>query len=229
MRVMYMQEGPTYRCLFPDPPPASTVTNCSEGGVLGVVPGVIGVLQALEAIKIIADVGEVMAGKLLIFDGLQGSFRAVKLRPRQLEGQEIHKLIDYEQFCGAGAHDKDEPLQLLQPDDRISPETLKEKISGGEKQFALLDVRSKPEMDICSLPGSFNVPMGDLERGKTDEITSKLEGEKTELVVVCRRGNDSQRAVMLLKPLLSDSVKIRDVRGGLHAWAKDVDDKFPVY
>ena len=213
--------------MFPTPPPPETVTNCSDGGVLGVVPGVIGVLEALEAIKVVTDVGQVLSGRMLLFDGLLGTFRVIKLRPRQ--EITVEKLIDYVQFCGAGAHDKDEPLRLLEKHDRISAAELKERMSADKKRdFLLIDVRTKPEMDICALPGSVNLPIGDLD--KEEKRRSMIEnGNQKEVIFVCRRGNDSQRAVKKLRAISGQQLVIKDLAGGLHAWAKHVDNDFPVY
>ncbi len=205
------------------------MTNCSDGGVVGAVPGVIGVLQALEAIKVASGAGEVASGRLLIFDGFTCKFRTVKLRGRVPESDKIEKLIDYNQFCGAGAHDKDEPLKLLDKSQRISVRDLEDKLKVHGDKVAVVDVRSAPEMDICSLAGSTNVPIGelDLERG-AEKLKSLAEG-KEEVVFLCRRGNDSQRAVNKAKKILDRRVKLADVAGGLHAWARDIDNDFPVY
>lgn len=234
----YRNTGPTYRCLFPEPPPPESVTNCSDGGVLGVIPGIIGSLQALEAIKIIANLGEVMSGKMLLFDGLDGKFRTIKLRPRK-EDVGVTELIDYEQFCGTGAHDKDEPLTILDPDkDRISVQDLKNKLDQQEHApFLLIDVRSKPEMEICSLATALNVPIGDIDKA-TEDIRDRLANINSKSVfVMCRRGNDSQKAVQKLRRLLnpetdagiSEQIVIKDVIGGLHSWTANIDDQFPCY
>lgn len=230
LTVYNHNQGPTYRCLFPEPPPPETVTNCSDGGVLGVIPGVIGTLQALEAMKILAGFGSSLSGKMLLFDGYSGTFRTVKLRPRQEKAVQITKLIDYEQFCGALATDKEKPLEVLPASDRININQLKELLESSPEDFTLLDVRSEPEMDICHLPGSLNVPIGKIDKEvHVQKIQSKLDikGAK-KLIVLCRRGNDSQKAVLALKKTLKD-VQIQDVKGGLHAWTKNIDPDFPIY
>lgn len=230
-----LQNGPTYRCLYPEPPPPETVTNCSDGGVLGVVPGVIGVLQALETIKVLTGVGQVLSGKLLLFDGLSGSFRTIKLRGRKDEEvAKIKALIDYEQFCGAGADDKDQPVRLLEPSERISVQELDQMLSGQDdttKDFVLVDVRTRPELDICALPKSVNVPMADLTKASgLDQVRLSLESGQTRTVIaLCRRGNDSQKAVRLLKDLLPSSIQVKDVQGGLYAWQKHINHDFPIY
>eukprot|EP00095_Tigriopus_kingsejongensis_P007291 snap_masked-scaffold313_size211302-processed-gene-1.4 protein:Tk07291 transcript:snap_masked-scaffold313_size211302-processed-gene-1.4-mRNA-1 annotation:"adenylyltransferase and sulfurtransferase mocs3-like" len=197
--------GPTYRCLFPEPPPVETVTNCSDGGVLGVVPGLIGTLQALEAMKILAQLGEVCSGRMLLFDGLAGTFRNIKLRPRQTVSDQIQTLIDYEQFCGSQATDKDQPLALLSPEARIEVEALKQSLDQPERDFVLIDVRSQPEMDICRLPGAVNVPMARISHvQQIEQIRNELKSANANrLVVLCRRGNDSQKAVIALKATLA--------------------------
>ena len=228
----YQQTGPTYRCLFPTPPPPETVTNCSDGGVLGVVPGTIGVLQALEAIKVLANLGDVLSGRLLLFDGLAGTFRTVKLRPRKaVEVEKISELVDYVQFCGAGANDKDEPLNILAEGDRMSALELSSTLNSSSPPL-LIDVRTAPEMEICSLPGTVNVPLNRIRRssGKDELMRSVQEAGTSELVLLCRRGNDSQVAASELKNVMAkEGVRVRDVVGGLHAWAQDVDKDFPVY
>ena len=140
--------GPTYRCIHPNPPPADTVTNCSEGGVMGAVPGVIGSLQALETIKILSGVGPSYSGSLLVFDGSEGKAKVVKLRKRKKEAEEeVTELIDYEQFCGAAATDKDGEVTLLPPEERITVQQLSA-IKGSEEPHLVVDVR--PEVAIYS-------------------------------------------------------------------------------
>jgi len=238
----YQEKGTTYRCLFPTPPPPETVTNCSDGGVLGVIPGTIGVLQALEAIKVLAEIGDVLSGRMLLFDGLAGTFRIVKLRPRKVEAVEnIIKvgLVDYVQFCGAGANDKDEPLNILAEGDRISASELCS-ILKSPSDSLVVDVRSEPETEICSAPGTINVPLSRIRRpdGKDEvmqlvkewRMVAKEAGAMTELILLCRRGNDSQIAASELREVMAkEGVRVRDVAGGLHAWARDVDRDFPVY
>lgn len=225
----YECAGPTYRCLFPVPPPPETVTNCSDGGVLGVIPGTIGVLQAFEAIKIIAGVGEVMSGRMTLFDGLDGTFRTVKLRKRRADVA-IEKLVDYEQFCGTGAHDKDEPLKLLEAKDRIKAKELADILKASDPPL-LVDVRSAPEMDICAIPGSKNVPLSKLLGPEgVERVRQLIIGDGGgKIIVVCRKGNDSQVATAKLMRELGDAAQVKDVIGGLHAWAREVDESFPVY
>lgn len=233
--------GPCYRCLFPKPPPPEMVTNCSDGGVLGAVPGVIGVLQALEAIKIVSGAGTTLSQRLLMFDGLDGTFRNVKLRPSQTscavcgEKPSIDKLIDYEQFCGARASDKDKALSLLKKEERINVKEYKSVVSSGQPHL-LLDVRLPVELEICQLPNTTNIPLSSLlsEDSLTlikEKVTTLQKAESpVPVFVLCRQGNDSQRAVrMLQEKLLELPVELRDIEGGLRAWTRLVDSSFPLY
>lgn len=229
LTVYNYQGGPTYRCLFPEPPPSETVTNCSDGGVVGVVPGIIGSLQAQETMKILGGFGEVLSGKLLLFDSFTFRFTLVKLRPRSAKADEIKELIDYEQFCGAKATDKESGLKLLTAEDRI---TVQEYCSSFDNQpnHVLIDVRSEPEMDICKLENAQNFPFSDVDKPDSIERIKKLlnTSQSDTLIVMCRRGNDSQKAVQALKPKL-ENIVIKDIKGGLYAWSDHVDSNFPKY
>jgi len=285
--------GPCYRCIFPNPPPPETVTNCSDGGVIGVVPGIIGSLQALEAIKLLCQAGSTCSQRLLLFDGLDNSFRKIKLRNRKEDCRvcglqpDIRHLIDYELFCGSAATDKDFSLSLLSSSDRVSVSDY-HKILVNEDPHLLIDVRTGVETDICRLPTSastiwWNLPIEELKRRtsgdemkeallkefandklaalKSSSSSSSLSSSSSSslpsspnVFVACRRGNDSQIAVDLLRNLLKlvvkppnvgdslnfdvgsggdgttlESTSIRDIAGGLHAWAKRIDNNFPVY
>ncbi|MCL4126304.1 UNVERIFIED_CONTAM: hypothetical protein GTU68_040266, partial [Idotea baltica] len=235
LTVYGVEDGPCYRCLFPNPPPPETVTNCSDGGVLGVVPGVIGCLQALEAMKIIIGMGEVCSKKLLLFDALSMSIRSVKLRGRQSSCElcgpnpSIKELIDYEMFCGGKATDKDTGLSLLNVNKRITVTKYKEMVDEGTPHI-LLDVRSPIEMEICKLPNTLNIPLRELD---TEEARTKIRAASEQvgssrIVCICRKGNDSQKAVAILDPNFEDDL-ITDVAGGLTAWANKIDYNFPVY
>lgn len=214
------------------------MTNCSDGGILGAVTGVIGCLQAIEAVKVIVDAPEMetLAGKLLIFDATNGRFRCVKLRPRRPDSAPV-SLIDYEEFCGAAATDKDrdEGIAVAGIDpatDRITVRDYKKVYVDEGRPHLLLDVRSKPETEICRLPNSKNVPLEDLDR-RLDDIRHHLAEQKSNkksLVVCCRRGNDSQSAVIKLRAHFSlDEVEVKDIVGGLNSWGRKIDRDFPVY
>ncbi|GBL95683.1 Adenylyltransferase and sulfurtransferase MOCS3 [Araneus ventricosus] len=228
-------DGPCYRCLFPKPPSADTVTNCSDGGVLGVVTGVIGSLQALEVIKIATGYHPSYYKKMLLFDGFSGDFRVFKLRSKKTDcavcGTEpsIKKLIDYELFCNRTATDKDLSLSLLLDTDRISCKKLKQ-IFDENSKCILLDVRPVNEFKICSLSNSVNIPIDKLElESSLIELQNLI--EKTGYsnnYIICRRGNDSQKAVLALRKLIP-SCTWYDVVGGINAWHREIDSSFPLY
>ncbi|KAJ3187006.1 Molybdenum cofactor synthesis protein 3 [Gaertneriomyces sp. JEL0708] len=233
LTVYHYQGGPCYRCIFPKPPPAETVTNCSDGGVLGVVPGIIGCLQALEAIKIASGMGTSFSQKLLIFDATTGTFRGIKLRGRKPDcavcgdAPTITKLIDYVQFCGSSAADKTPSLNVLPGEERIS---CKSYAGIRSSPHLLLDVREKVQYNICSLPNSINIPYKELDRRVAeveDAVKRKNDENGIPVYVVCRRGNDSQLAVQLLKE--SGFTMAKDIIGGLEQWAAEVEPAFPTY
>uniref|UniRef100_A0A1B6IGC9 Adenylyltransferase and sulfurtransferase MOCS3 homolog n=1 Tax=Homalodisca liturata TaxID=320908 RepID=A0A1B6IGC9_9HEMI len=233
-------DGPCYRCLYPQPPAPQTVTNCSDAGVLGAVTGVIGTLQALEVVKITLGMSDVLSSKLLLFDGENTSFRTIKLRKKSENclicgtNPSITELIDYEEFCGAAANDKDSHLSLLKDDERMSPEQL-HTLMEGKEPYTIIDVRQETEFQMCSIPGSINIPLQSLV--KNIDYLHRICAERrnsnesaTLVCMVCRRGNDSQLAVKRLQPLLFDSaIELRDLIGGLHSWAAKVDPQFPAY
>ncbi|XP_033646531.1 adenylyltransferase and sulfurtransferase MOCS3-like isoform X1 [Asterias rubens] len=236
--------GPCYRCLYPKPPPPETVTNCSSGGVLGVVPGIIGCFQALEAVKIAAGIEASFSQKLLILDALDGRLCTIKLRPRQpncvLCGNNptIHQLIDYEQFCGASATDKCISLLLLSAEDRVSVKDLSVVLREDniDDVPVLLDVRPAVEFEICRLPNFINIPIDEVNKSKsldliTEEVSKRSKtSTQTRVFVVCKQGNDSQIAVKTLREkLASIPAVIKDIRGGLSAWTTHIDPDFPKY
>ncbi|XP_060628087.2 adenylyltransferase and sulfurtransferase MOCS3 [Anolis sagrei] len=247
--VVYNHEGgPCYRCLFPKPPPPETITNCADGGVLGVVPGILGSLQALEVIKIASGMGTSFNRSMLLFDALEGRFRHIKLRPRNpdcavcSERPSVTTLQDYEAFCGSSATDKCRTLHLLNGDERISVEEYKD-ILDSQALHVLVDVRPSVEVEICHLSHSFNVPLSKLE-GKDEDCLKTLcqtiseakqrtnNGLSFPVYVVCKLGNDSQKAVRLLQGLSCDglgTISVKDIKGGLMAWANKIDPEFPQY
>ncbi|PWA51990.1 MoeZ/MoeB [Artemisia annua] len=244
LAVYNYKGGPCYRCLFPTPPPTTACQRCSDSGVLGVVPGVIGCLQALEAIKVASLVGEPLSERMLLFDALSARIRIVKIRGRssQCEAcgenatltQDNFQQFDYENFTQSPLSAAPLKLKLLTPDSRISSKEYSEVVEKGEPHI-LIDVRPSHHYKIVSLPNSLNVPLASLE-GRLPEISSALDstkangvhdGSDARLYVVCRRGNDSQRAVDLLHKAGFTSAK--DIVGGLESWAHDVDQRFPTY
>lgn len=240
--------GPCYRCLYPVPPPPETVTNCSDGGVLGVVPGIMGSLQALEVIKIAAGRGSSCSQQLVMFDALETRFRSIKLRPKQAncavcgENPSVTKLVDYEAFCGSAATDKCQKLNLLSGDQRITVKEYKMVLDSADPHI-LLDVRPDIEVDICHLPFSLNIPLSSLEERKSDQILllrdriSQLKQQMADdhrppVFVICKLGNFSQKAVQILEQMSGsevDCITVKDICGGLMAWASKVDPSFPQY
>ncbi|EGI65132.1 PREDICTED: adenylyltransferase and sulfurtransferase MOCS3 [Acromyrmex echinatior] len=239
---VFNYNGPCYRCIFPEPPPPETVTSCGEGGIFGAVVGTIGVLQALETLKIILNMSDVTSGRLLLFDGTETKFHNVRLRPKNIncavcgEHRIIHELIDYEKFCGAKANDKDPNLNLLKKEERISVEEYNKIIKTESKSRIMIDVRSSEEYRICHLQDSINIPFAQLSKDHNlklikDNIKKmQKEHHSVDLYLMCRRGNDSQKAVQYLKKIfIEDTLKIRDIIGGIHAWSNKIDQKFPKY
>lgn len=215
--------GPCYRCMFPEPPPPGMVPSCAEGGVLGVLPGVIGVLQAIEAIKLIVGIGESLIGRLLDFDALKLKFREFKLRrdpkcPVCSEHPTITELIDYEQFCGIPEAQAAEAQESLVP--TITALQLKGKFDQGER-FVLVDVREPYEYDICRIPGARLIPLGELP-SRMSELDSA-----DEIVLQCKSGMRSARALKLLQE--AGFAKLWNVEGGILAWSDTVDSAVPKY
>uniref|UniRef100_A0A8C2H622 Adenylyltransferase and sulfurtransferase MOCS3 n=1 Tax=Cyprinus carpio TaxID=7962 RepID=A0A8C2H622_CYPCA len=244
LTVYNCRGGPCYRCLYPTPPPPETVTNCSDGGVLGVVPGIMGCLQALEVLKIASGQGSSFEKQLLMFDGQEGRFRSIRLRPKQAEcavcGETptVTELQDYEQFCGSAATDKCRRLNLLTKEQRVSVQEYKAVLDSSAPHL-LLDVRPKVEVDICHLPVSINIPLSSLENKKAEHLTllkDTVSDIKQQMniksQVVCKLGNDSQKAVQLLEKMSGQEIEqitVKDVIGGLMAWASKIDPSFPQY
>jgi len=215
--------GPCYRCMVPEPPPPGMVPSCAEGGVLGVLPGVIGVLQAIEAIKLIVGIGESLIGRLLDFDALKLKFREFKLRrdpkcPVCSEHPTITELIDYEQFCGIPEAQAAEAQESLVP--TITALQLKGKFEQGER-FVLVDVREPYEYDICRIPGARLIPLGELP-SRMSELDSA-----DEIVLQCKSGMRSARALKLLQE--AGFAKLWNVEGGILAWSDTVDNTVPKY
>jgi sulfur-carrier protein adenylyltransferase/sulfurtransferase len=220
--VFYAREGPCYRCLYPEPPPPGLVPSCAEGGVLGVLPGIMGSLQALETIKLVIGRGQPLIGRLLLFDALHLRFRELKLRrnpdcPVCGTHPTIDHLIDYEEFCGIRG---EEQQQVSAGVPEITALELKGLIEA-RQPFTLIDVREPHEFEICRIPGSVLVPLGDVPR-RMHEIDSAQE-----IVVHCRSGQRSARAVELL--MKAGFRKIHNLKGGILAWSEQVDPSVPRY
>ena len=220
--VFYAAEGPCYRCLYPEPPPPGLVPSCAEGGVLGVLPGIMGCIQAMETIKLILHRGDSLVGRLLLFDALAMKFRELKLRknpdcPVCGTNRTITKLIDYEQFCGIRGEEH-EPVFTGIPE--ITPVELKKKMDAHEN-FVLIDVREPHEYQICKIPGSKLIPLGEIAQ-RMAELNSA-----DEIVVHCKSGMRSSKAVEFL--MKSGFKKIHNLKGGILAWSDQVDSSVPKY
>ncbi|HUL03893.1 MAG TPA: molybdopterin-synthase adenylyltransferase MoeB [Gemmatimonadales bacterium] len=216
--VFYAKEGPCYRCLYAEPPPAGLVPSCAEGGVLGVLPGIIGSIQALETIKLILGRGDTLIGRLVLFDALRLTFRELKLArdpdcPVCGKNPTIKELIDYEAFCGVTAEPAYEGAEITALD-------LKAELDAG-KPLVLLDVREPHEHDIVALEGSQLIPSGELPArlGELDD--------HADIVAYCHHGPRSLRALELLRA--AGFTKVRSLRGGIDAWAINVDPEMARY
>jgi molybdopterin/thiamine biosynthesis adenylyltransferase/rhodanese-related sulfurtransferase len=221
--VFYAKEGPCYRCLFPEPPPPGLVPSCAEGGVLGVLPGTIGTIQATEAIKVLLGIGSPLIGRLLLYNALDMSFEFVKLKKNPDcrvcgPNADIKELIDYEAFCGVPGHDHDEGSAGADWD--ISALQLSERIKQ-DNHLRLIDVREPHELEISALPGAVNIPLGTLA-SRLSELDSAQE-----MVVFCKAGTRSARALELL--VSAGFKKVKNLKGGINAWAKEVDKSLPIY
>ncbi len=220
--VFDAKNGPCYRCLFPEPPPPGLVPSCAEGGVLGVLPGTIGTIQATEALKVLLGIGDPLIGKLLLYNALDMSFDFVKLKKNPKcrvcgADADIKELIDYEAFCGVPGHDHDEGSAGAGYD--ISAGELASRMQ--QNHLRLLDVREPHELQISALPGAVNIPLGTLA-ARLSELDSAQD-----MVVFCKTGSRSTRALELLAS--AGFKKVKNLRGGINAWAKDVDPSLPIY
>lgn len=220
--VFATREGPCYRCLYPEPPPPGLVPSCAEGGVLGVLPGIVGAIQALETIKLVIGKGEPLIGRLLLFDALGLKFRELKLRknpecPACGLHPTIDHLIDYDEFCGIRGQEETNTVSQIP---EITPIELKKMIDE-RRDFRLVDVREPHEYDICSIPGSLLIPLGDVP-ARMNELDSAQE-----IVVHCRSGARSARAVEFLRK--AGFSRIHNLKGGILAWSDQVDPSVPKY
>jgi len=214
-------DGPCYRCLYPEPPPPGLVPSCAEGGVLGVLPGIVGALQGIEAIKLILGTGDPLIGRLLLFDALAMRFRELKLKknpdcPLCGTHRTITKLIDYEEFCGIRGEETAAPATNVP---EMTPRELKQRLDRGDDLF-VLDVREPHEFQICNLNG-YLLPLGDLPR-RAHELDSSRE-----IVAHCRSGKRSAEAVEFLHK--AGFRKVWNLKGGILAWSDEVDPSMPKY
>jgi sulfur-carrier protein adenylyltransferase/sulfurtransferase len=221
--VFNYEGGPNYRDLYPEPPPPGLVPSCAEGGVLGILPGIIGVIQATEAIKIILGQGTTLSGRLLLFNALDMKFRELKLRPNPVRPV-IEKLIDYEMFCGIPQAKAAEAQQQAAIPEMTVTE-LKQVLDSGANDYVLLDVRNPNEYEIAQIPGSVLVPLPDIENGQgIEKVRSLLNGHR--LMVHCKMGGRSMKALGILKGAGIDGT---NVKGGIQAWSREVDASVPEY
>ena len=217
--VFWPPRGPCYRCLYPEPPPPGLVPSCAEGGVLGILPGVVGALQATEAIKILLGIGEPLVGRLLLYDALAMSFEELQLRrdpacPLCGEDPSIKELQDYVAFCGAGRGEAEAPLE------EITARELKRRLDAGD-DLAIVDVREPHEWAICRIPGARLVPLGTLA-ARLHEFDSARA-----YVLHCKSGVRSAKAVTQLRQ--AGFRRLLNLRGGILAWAREVDPSLPTY
>ena len=231
--VFWAKEGPCYRCLFAEPPPPHLVPNCAEGGVLGVLPGIVGCIQATEAMKLLLGAGDSLVGRLLLFDALRMRFREMRLRrdpacPACGENPSIHALIDYERFCGiapAGASDSTGQTEKTMSDaiPEITPTELKERLDRGERPV-IIDVREQWEWDLGNLQphGARLIPLKTLPQ-RLDEVP-----RDTEVVLQCRSGGRSAQALQYLRAQGYDN-PLLNLSGGILAWSDEVDPSIPKY
>ncbi|HEY9812613.1 MAG TPA: molybdopterin-synthase adenylyltransferase MoeB [Candidatus Sericytochromatia bacterium] len=215
--VFNYEGGPNYRDLYPEPPPPGMVPSCAEGGVLGILPGMIGVIQATETVKIILGQGTTLSGRLLLYNALEMKFRELKLRPNP-ERPVIEKLIDYEHFCGIPQAKAEEAKQQLEISE-MTVQELKQLLDSGADDFVLLDVRNPNEYEIAKIPGAVLVPLPDIESGKgVEKVKELLNGHR--LIAHCKLGGRSAKALGILK---SAGIEGTNVKGGITAWSREVD------
>jgi adenylyltransferase/sulfurtransferase len=218
--VFGAKDGPCYRCLYPSPPPPGLVPSCAEGGVMGVLPGIIGTIQAAETIKLIVGGAKPLIGRLLLFDAWRMSFRELKLEknpncPVCGKNPTIHELIDYEQFCGLKKNQDSKPI------DTITAIELKKRLDNGDK-IQFIDIREPHERAIVKFPNAIVMPLGQLERRK-DELDPSVDA-----VFLCKIG---QRSILGIRALQEAGYKgkLLNLQDGLNAWARDVDKSMPIY
>ncbi len=218
--VFATKDGPCYRCLYPEPPPPGLVPSCAEGGVLGILPGLVGIMQATETIKLILGAGEPLIGRLLLVDALAMRFRELKLRknpdcPVCGAHPTVTELIDYNQFCGIRGEETGAAATMAD----MTVEEFKQRLERGDDLF-VLDVREPHEYQICNL-GGFLIPLNDLPK-RVSELDSSRE-----IVVHCKMGGRSAKAADFLRQ--SGFSKVHNLAGGITAWADRIDPKVPKY
>ncbi|HEX7879395.1 MAG TPA: molybdopterin-synthase adenylyltransferase MoeB [Candidatus Eisenbacteria bacterium] len=219
--VFWAEKGPCYRCLYPEPPPPGLVPSCAEGGVLGILPGIIGVIQATETVKLILGAGTSLVGRLLLFDALRMSFRELKLKknpdcPICGPNRTIHELIDYQQFCGITPHE----AETGEAEFEIAPAELKARLDRGDK-LTIIDVREPHEYEINRIQGSRLIPLGQVPE-RMHELSSA-----DDIVLHCKAGLRSQKALAILRG--AGFSRLKNLTGGIDRWAREVDPSLPQY
>ncbi|ABG50472.1 UBA/THIF-type NAD/FAD binding fold [Trichodesmium erythraeum IMS101] len=222
--VFNYEGGPNYRDLYPEPPPPGMVPSCAEGGVLGILPGIIGVIQATETIKVVLGKGKTLSGRLLLYNSLDMTFRELKLRPNPIRPI-IEELIDYEQFCGIPqAKAQEAETKMAIPE--MTVQDLKQLFDSGKKDdFVLVDVRNPNEYDIAKIPGSVLVPLPDIEQGPGVTKVKELMNNRS-LIAHCKMGGRSAKALGILK---EHGIEGTNLKGGITAWSKEIDSSVPQY
>ena len=222
--VFGTKDGPCYRCLYPEPPPPGLVPSCAEGGVLGVLPGLVGTLQATEAIKLILGIGEPLVGRLLLVDALGATFRTVKVRKDPncpaCGTRTLTQLIDYEQFCGITPEPQAASAPEGESEWEITAVRLKQRLDAGDKLF-ILDVREPNEYQINRIQGSTLIPLGELPR-RYQELPRDVE-----LIMQCKSGARSQKALDYLRTV--GFSRMKNLKGGILDWIDKVDSSQPKY
>jgi adenylyltransferase/sulfurtransferase len=221
--VFNYEDGPNYRDLFPEPPPPGMVPSCAEGGVLGILPGIIGLIQATETVKIILGKGTTLSGRLLLYNALDMKFRELKLRPNPVRPV-IEKLVDYEQFCGI-PQAKEQEAQRLMAIQEMTVQELKQLMDSDTKDFVLVDVRNPNEYEIAKIPGAVLVPLPDIEQGSgVEKVKQLLNGHR--LIAHCKMGGRSAKALGILK---ESGIEGINIKGGITAWSREIDPSVPEY
>jgi adenylyltransferase/sulfurtransferase len=215
-------DGPCYRCLYPEPPPPGLVPSCAEGGVLGILPGIVGLVQATEVVKLVLGIGETLVGRLVLYDALSMRFREMRVRkdpdcPACGTNRTITKLVDYDQFCGVPDF---EARQRVEAEFEIEPKELARKLAAGE-DIQLLDVRNPDEFAICRIDGAELLPLPKLLEG-----VNRLDSAR-EMVIHCHTGLRSAQAVNFLRGI--GFTRVKNLRGGIDAWSEEVDSAVPRY
>ena len=221
--IFWAEKGPCYRCLYPEPPPPGLVPSCAEGGVLGVLPGIIGCIQANEAIKLILGIGNPLIGRLMLFNALKMQFRELKLQkdpscPICGTNRTITELIDYEEFCGIRGEEA--APQSVDESEEITVKELKARMDRGE-DLTVIDVREPYEYAIARIPGTKLIPLGQIE-----ERAGELD-PNTDIILQCRSGKRSADALNRLKA--RGFTRLKNLVGGITAWSDEIDPSVPKY